>query len=386
MPYFRAYSTTRAGRARRGSAMSRYGRSSAASKIQSAFRSKKAAARVVARAPPVARAKAVRSIKRASASNFNRKVAKVINRRAETFYQYGRALYAQPNTATNFQSASYHLFNLTGSAPLDFETMTPQFLLGLTPEAYAAVPPTSTQGDYRGASVFGKRTFSSMKINMPLISPQEISPLGEPNQSQYWAQNWNIRVLIVKSKPFPSTSVVAGGQMLKPAFNLFKSYNNSNFGCQTPTADAPIDSITGSNLWTADDLQWSKLNTTNYTKLLEKRFKLSLPEFIGFDVIRQTPTAPETTPYVSMGGAKKYPSERTIHFTQKINKKLQYNIEDELPPDIKSFPLNHNNTTIVFISASPVGDETNVQAQQMNAFIASQIKLSVQSQFSYTDM
>ena len=171
MPYFRPYRTTRASRASRGSAMSRYGRSSAASKIQSAFRSRKTAARVVARANPIARAKAVRTIKRASASNFNRKVARVINKRAETFYQYGRALYAQPGIAPFFQSASYHLFNLTGSAPLDNETMTPQFLLGLTPEAYQAVAPTSVQGDYRGASVFGKRIFSSMKIQMPVISP-----------------------------------------------------------------------------------------------------------------------------------------------------------------------------------------------------------------------
>lgn len=377
MPYNRPYNTTAAGRRRRGSAMSR-----ARPPQTTATR----AAAVVARAPPAARAKAVRSIKRATASTFNKKVAKVINKRAETYYQYARALYANPGIAPNFQSASYHLFNLTGSAPLDDESMGPHQLLGLTPAAYAAVPPTSIQGDYNGASVFGRRTFSSIKIQMPVITPQQITPPAEPNQSQYWATNWNVRVLIVKSKPFPSTSVIAGGQMLKPAENILKSYENSNFGPKSASAEAPTDMISGGQLWTSNDLLWSRYNATNYTKLLEKRFKLSLPEFVAYDANRQDPNNPNTTPYVSMGGAKKFPAERTIHFTQKLNKKLQYAIENELPANAKTFPLNHNNTTIVAVFISPVGDESNVQAQQMNAFISSQIKLSVQSQFTYQDM
>lgn len=165
------------------------------------------AASIVRRAPPYQRAKAVKSIQRATRSVFNRKVSSVINKTAETYHQYARALYAPPQTATNFQNGSYHLFNLTGSAPLDGQSMAPQQLMGLIPSDYGAGSPnTFLQGGFIGSSVFGKNTFSTIKITMPVLQPDEISSVIGGNQSQYYAQNWNIRVLIFKTKPFPSTS------------------------------------------------------------------------------------------------------------------------------------------------------------------------------------
>lgn len=388
MPYSRPYRTTRGDRARRGSAMSRY---SSASKIQSLFRRKRAAAprvaaRVVRSAPAPVRAAAVRTVRRAQSSSFNRRVARVVNKRAETYRQVGRALYSPPLTATIFQAASYHLFNLTGSAPLDGETLVPQQLMGLTPEAYQSVAPTFLQGGFSGSNVFGKNIFSSIKITMPVLEPEQITPPLDVNQSQFFAQNWNVRLMIFKSKPFPSTSVIAGGQMLKPVENIFKSYLNTNFGPASPATEAPTDSVTGTQFWTSDDLQWSKHNATNYTMLLQKRFKLSLPEFVAYDTNRQDPTAPNTTPYVGMAGGKKYPCEKTIHFSHKLNKKLQYAIENELPPDVRRFPLNNNNTIMCMVTISPIGGTSNVQDFGMNSFISSAIKLDVQSTFSYSDM
>lgn len=367
-------------------ANSQFRAGSAAMRIQAAFRKRKTAARIVARAPPVQRAKAVKSIQRAKTTNFNKRVSKVINKKAETFHQYGRAIYSAPLSAPIFQNASYHLFNLTGSAPLTAQTLVPQQLLGLTPEAYQSIAPTFIQGGYSGSNVYGKHIFSTMKITMPLYGPEQITPPLEGNQSQYFAQNWNIRFIVFKSKPFPSTSTIAGGQMLPPITNIFKSYVDSNFGPGTPSTEAPTDSITGAQFWTSDDLQWSKFNSTNYTKLLEKRFKLSMPEFIAYDTNRQDPASPNTTPYVAMAGGKKYPSEKTIHFNHKIQKKLQYAIENELPPDVRSFPLNYNNTIMCMVCVSPVGGTTDVQDTGMNQFIANAVKLDVQSTFTYNDM
>ena len=346
----------------------------------------RSATRTISRAPPSVRAKAVRTVKRAYNTSFSRKINRIVNRKAETFRQVGRALYSPPLSAPIFQSASYHLFNLTGSAPIDGQTLVPQELLGLVPEAYNVVAPTFLQGGYRGTNVFGKSVFSTIKLTMPVLEPEQITPPLDVNQSQFFAQNWNIRLMIFKSKPFPSTSVIAGGQMLKPMDNIFKSYINSNFGPATSATEAPVDSVTGTSFWTSDDLQWSRMNSTNYTKLLEKRFKMSLPQFVAYDANRQDPTAPSTTPYVTVGGGKKHPSERTIHFNHKINKKLQYATENELPPDVKRFPLNNDNTIMCMVTISPVGGTTNVQDFAMNAFIANSIKLDVQSTFTYQDM
>ncbi len=360
-------------------------RNRAVSKIQALAR-KRTAARIIRRAPPRVRAKAVATVKRASASNFNRRVARVINKKAETFRQVARAINSPPQLALNFQNASYHLFNLTGSAPVDSQTLVPQELLGLTPQPYDVTAPTFLTGGFSGMNVYGKNLFSSIKITMPVLQPEEITPTGDVNQSQFFAQNWNVRFMIFKSKPFPSTSVIAGGQMLKPIDNIFKDYVGANFGPNTPSAQAPEDSVTGTSFWTSDDLQWSKHNATNYTMLLQKRFKLSLPEFVAYDVNRQDPAAPNTTPYVSMAGGKKFPSEKTIHFSHKIQKKLQYAIENELPSDVKRFPLNYNNTIMCMVCISPVGSISNVQDTGMNAFISSKIVLDVNSTYTYNDM
>lgn len=329
--------------------------------------------------------KAVRTQKK---KTFTKNVTKVLNKHLEQYYAYARALYSPPLTSPTFNGANYHFFNLTGSLAFSGQTLIPNDLMGLIPSAYGgASTVASTQGLFMGQKVYAKNTFSTIKITMPLFNPSEISPDDLGNQSRFWAQNWQFRFLIFKSKPYPTRTNATGGGMLDPMTNVLKTFQNGNFGPSSPTTDAPAGNLvpTIGDIWVTDDLMFSKFNSTNFTKLHEERFTLSLPEFIGYDQVRYDPSVPTAYPYVNMAGGKKYPSTKTIHFRMPINKTLQYETNADLPPEAKSYPLNYDTSTMVMCFMAPVGDYSQVQETGMNTFINRSINIDVNSRYSYTD-
>ncbi len=312
-----------------------------------------------------------RRAKRAYTKNkvIARVVKKTLSSRIEKKRNASRSLYEIAASAPNFGGCAYFLGNLGGQAPITGSSFSPmQTIAAVNASAFGW---GSNNQVYFGKEIAGKY----MKTNITLTLPSFRSvPVGGADFQQL-PLNYNYRAIFFRQKDRPGTSQATTGLARRPAYSLFQNDLGTKYG---PLSDPglAVPDLTGTAIWTNNDLMISKFNRENFTILKEQRGNLSLSQSLN---------ATSNNAVVTAGGAR-FPSEAQINYYHPINKKLQMELTDKTTPGTPTtpltYPLNYNTTIGVMIVLNPLGEPANYESTWNNVI---EPYININNTFVFTD-
>jgi hypothetical protein len=335
-------------------------KSKAASRIQSAFRSRKRKY-----APK-------RTMVKAVAKNV---VKRELNKQTETKYSASRTMRSPSLQGSTFGQVAYFLGNLGGSSPIQassFTEMNTIKALAINQDIATGLPTFNNTFD--GKNIFAKYFKSEVRLTMPSV---RTNPTGGADQQQL-PINFEYRCLFFKQgkRPAATQYSLASGLAAQPCFSIVRNAVGTAMGPRSTDASClpEVDNPTVNGPWYSSDLVDGFFNKQSFKLLKEYRGKIS---------VGATMNAVDNNAVLTSGG-QRHPNEVTFKLHVPINKKVLMTQGNTSSQTVAvSTPLNYDTSIYVMILLNPLGEVATYEST-WNTAIAPYIDIN--NTFAWTDM